>query len=39
MKGAIGNLMKQAQKMQADLQKAQEQLAREESTGESGGGW
>ncbi|MCB1869677.1 MAG: YbaB/EbfC family nucleoid-associated protein [Gammaproteobacteria bacterium] len=38
MKGAIGNLMKQAQKMQADLQKAQEQLAREESTGESGGG-
>ncbi|MCB1758152.1 MAG: YbaB/EbfC family nucleoid-associated protein [Gammaproteobacteria bacterium] len=38
MKGAIGNLMKQAQKMQADLQKAQEQLAREEITGESGGG-
>ncbi|MCB1752677.1 MAG: YbaB/EbfC family nucleoid-associated protein [Gammaproteobacteria bacterium] len=38
MKGAIGNLMKQAQKMQADLQKAQEQLAREEVTGESGGG-
>lgn len=38
MKGAIGNLMKQAQKMQADLQKAQEQLAREETTGESGGG-
>jgi len=38
MKGAIGNLMKQAQKMQADLQKAQEQLAREEMTGESGGG-
>lgn len=38
MKGAIGNLMKQAQKMQADLQKAQEQLAREETIGESGGG-
>lgn len=38
MKGAIGNLMKQAQKMQEDLQKAQEQLAREEITGESGGG-
>jgi len=38
MKGGIGNLMKQAQKMQADLQKAQEQLALEEITGESGGG-
>jgi len=38
MKGAIGNLMKQAQKMQADLQKAQEQLAKEETIGESGGG-
>ena len=31
-------MMKQAQKMQADLQKAQEELAREEMTGESGGG-
>lgn len=38
MKGGIGNLMKQAQKMQADLQKAQERLAEEEVTGESGGG-
>ena len=38
MKGGIGNLMKQAQKMQADMQKAQEQLALEEITGESGGG-
>lgn len=38
MKGGLGNIMKQAQKMQADLQKAQEQLAREEVTGESGGG-
>ena len=38
MKGSIGNLMKQAQKMQEDLQKAQEQLAQEEVTGESGGG-
>lgn len=38
MKGGIGNLMKQAQKMQADMQKAQEQLAREETTGEAGGG-
>lgn len=38
MKGGIGNLMKQAQKMQADLQKAQEELARAEVEGQSGGG-
>ena len=38
MKGGIGNLMKQAQKMQADLQRAQEELAKAEFTGESGGG-
>jgi hypothetical protein len=38
MKGGIGNLMKQAQKMQAELQQAQERLAQEEVTGESGGG-
>ena len=38
MKGGLGNLMKQAQKMQEDLQKAQEKLALEEVTGESGGG-
>ncbi len=38
MKGGLGNLMKQAQKMQEDLQKAQEELAKEELTGESGGG-
>ncbi|VAX07983.1 Nucleoid-associated protein YaaK [hydrothermal vent metagenome] len=38
MKGGIGNLMRQAQKMQADMQEAQEKLAREEITGESGGG-
>ena len=38
MKGGIGNLMKQAQKMQADLQKAQEELARTEMQGQSGGG-
>jgi len=30
--------MKQAQKMQADLQRAQEEIARAEVTGESGGG-
>ncbi len=38
MKGGIGNLMKQAQKMQAEMQQAQERLAQEEVTGESGGG-
>ena len=38
MKGGIGNLMKQAQKMQEDMQKAQEELASTEVTGEAGGG-
>jgi len=38
MKGGLGNLMKQAQAMQANLQKAQEELAKMEVTGESGGG-
>ncbi len=38
MRGGLGNIMKQAQKMQADMQKAQEQLAQKEVTGESGGG-
>jgi len=38
MKGGIGNLMKQAQEMQANMQKAQEELASMEVTGESGGG-
>jgi DNA-binding YbaB/EbfC family protein len=38
MKGALGNLMKQAQKMQEELQQAQERLAQEEVTGEAGGG-
>jgi DNA-binding YbaB/EbfC family protein len=38
MKGGIGNLMKQAQEMQASMQKAQEELANLEVTGESGGG-
>lgn len=38
MKGGIGNLMKQAQKMQANMQKAQEEIAQLEVTGESGGG-
>jgi DNA-binding YbaB/EbfC family protein len=38
VKGGLGNILKQAQKMQEDLQKAQEKLAQEEVTGESGGG-
>ena len=38
MKGQMGNLMRQAQKMQQDLQKAQEELANAEMTGEAGGG-
>ena len=38
MKGGLGNLMKQAQQMQEDLQKAQAEIASLEVTGESGGG-
>jgi DNA-binding YbaB/EbfC family protein len=38
MKGGIGNLMKQAQKMQADMEKAQQEMANIEVTGQSGGG-
>lgn len=38
MKGGLGNLMKQAQAMQANLQKAQEEIAKMEITGEAGGG-
>ncbi len=38
MKGGLGNIMKQAQKMQEDMQKAQEELANIEVTGKSGGG-
>jgi hypothetical protein len=38
MKGGLGNLMKQAQEMQASMQKAQEEIASMEVTGESGGG-
>jgi DNA-binding YbaB/EbfC family protein len=38
MKGGLGNLMKQAQKMQADMQKAQEEIASMEVTGKAGGG-
>jgi len=38
MKGGLGNLMKQAQAMQANLQKAQEEVAKMEVCGQSGGG-
>ncbi|MFK7892539.1 MAG: YbaB/EbfC family nucleoid-associated protein [Granulosicoccus sp.] len=38
MKGGIGNLMKQAQKMQEDMQKAQEEIANMQIEGQSGGG-
>ena len=38
LKGGMGNLMKQAQKMQEQMAKAQEELARAEVTGESGAG-
>jgi nucleoid-associated protein EbfC len=38
MKGGIGNMMKQAQKMQEDMQKAQEEIANMEVEGQSGGG-
>ena len=38
MKGGLGKLMKQAQEMQANMQKAQEELANMEVTGQSGGG-
>ncbi|MGB1238422.1 MAG: YbaB/EbfC family nucleoid-associated protein [Pseudomonadales bacterium] len=34
----MGNIMKQAQKMQEDMQKAQEEVARHEVTGEAGAG-
>lgn len=37
-KGGMGNIMKQAQQMQERMQKAQEELARLEVTGESGAG-
>ena len=37
MKGNLGNLMKQAQKMQENLQKAQQEIGNLEVIGESGG--
>ncbi|OUS29579.1 YbaB/EbfC family nucleoid-associated protein [Thalassotalea sp. 42_200_T64] len=38
MKGGMGNLMKQAQQMQAKMAKAQEEIAKMEVTGEAGAG-
>jgi DNA-binding YbaB/EbfC family protein len=38
MKGGIGQLMKQAQQMQADMKKAQEEMAAMTVNGESGAG-
>ena len=38
MKGGLGNIMKQAQMVQENLRKAQEELAKVEVTGSAGGG-
>lgn len=38
MKNGLGNIMKQAQKMQEDMQRAQEEIAQMEIEGQSGGG-
>ncbi|BAW81050.1 hypothetical conserved protein [Candidatus Nitrosoglobus terrae] len=38
MKGGLGNLMKQAQQLQSTMEKAQEDLANMEVTGQAGGG-
>ncbi len=38
MRGGIGDLMKQAQKMQADMERLQAEIAATEVTGEAGGG-
>src|SRR5688572_10932282 len=38
MKGNMGNIMKQAQQMQANMQRAQAEIAAMEVTGEAGGG-
>ncbi|MBD3634992.1 MAG: YbaB/EbfC family nucleoid-associated protein [Methylophaga sp.] len=38
MKGGLGNLMKQAQQMQANMEKAQQELAQMEVVGQAGGG-
>jgi DNA-binding YbaB/EbfC family protein len=38
MKGGMGNMMKQAQQMQANMEKAQQELAVMEVIGQAGGG-
>jgi hypothetical protein len=38
MRGNIGNLLKQAQAVQENIQKAQQEVAQITATGESGGG-
>lgn len=38
MKGGLGNMMKQAQQLQEEMQKAQEEIAQMEVTGEAGAG-
>jgi DNA-binding YbaB/EbfC family protein len=38
MKGHLGQLMEQAQRMQEDLKRAQEEIAKLEVTGSAGGG-
>ncbi len=38
MKGGMGNMMKQAQKMQEKMQQMQEEVAKLEVTGEAGAG-
>ena len=38
MAGNFGNMMKQAEALQRNMQKAQEEIARLEVVGESGGG-
>jgi len=37
-KGGLGNLMKQAQEMQKNMQAAQDEIAKMEISGEAGGG-
>lgn len=38
MRGGLGDLMKQAQKMQADMERLQAEIAATEVVGEAGGG-
>ncbi|MGH8444106.1 MAG: YbaB/EbfC family nucleoid-associated protein [Solimonas sp.] len=38
MKGGMGNLMRQAQQMQENMKRVQDEIARMEVTGESGAG-